>query len=389
MSSPAAITMPSATARPVLPIDIQLEILDYLLALGRVDASVSVSIFATVCKFWQYAIERQLFRSLTVNLGDIAEFASYTKGRTHLVKHILLEILIPNERSLFKKEWCFTNITHSVFKVISSWDCHGITLEIGLASPTELINLRSRKRPRFLPSKRMQLLELPSQTIFGGPWEFSQSSWRAKATSLLGNKPVVFQHSTLMPPFLPPVKCISKLLVRRRYLPKVDPITLTVIMTALTCLEFVHIETSAYGKDEVGGAYHSWFLSTFKLPQSVKDISFYEEHSIPYHHRPTATIYTALHTNLTRSLIERTEDPENIAISFACEAEDLFTAPYVSRLKNLKTLALTSQVLILPDDRSINGLLCHVADAAKEMPKLETLELWYLRFHKLEIYFVF
>jgi hypothetical protein len=70
---------------------------------------------------------------------------------------------------------------------------------------------------------------------------------------------------------------------------------------------------------------------------------------------------------------------EHIAISFALDAHGFFAPGSQVEYKELKTLALTSEIMISRTDDSINALLCSAAEAAKMMPKLETLEIWYYR----------
>ncbi|KPA38657.1 hypothetical protein FLAG1_08496 [Fusarium langsethiae] len=314
MTSPTTVMMRPTTSRSVLPIGIQLKILDLLVAEGKHDLSLNVSAFASVSKCWQEVVERELFRSLTLKQLDLKKkkFAAYSKGRTHLVKHILVELLFCNRIGNSPNRRIFTKAMQRLFNVLSVWDGHGITLELGVTSPVE----------------------------------------SAAA------------------------KCISKLLIRRRYCPNIKPSSLARIIKALPSLKSVHIERWCYGIPPIDTKYHIDFMCYFKLPQSVKDLSFYEENNT----RTTAQYKQYVvepNFNVIKALVEKSDHLENIAVSFAFEAATLFTPRFAIEFKELKTLALTSQVLVSHTDDSINDLLCLVAKAAKRMPKLDTLELWY------------
>ncbi|KAL3600146.1 hypothetical protein FPOAC2_04377 [Fusarium poae] len=384
MTSATTITTQPTTSRSI-PFELQLDILGYLFTLGRENTSVNLSNFAAVSKSWQFIVERELFRSLTVNLKNLKEFTSYSKGRTHLVKHILLEIFLCKgktfdaENSFDFNETCFTKAIQSFFNVLSQWDGHGITFELGLVSPIQArpasaatpqnhsMSVSPRKRSPDLLKKHMRVFELPDDIFFGGRWEDSESAWHSNATELLGLKPLKFQGR--VPPLIPKVRCISKLLVRRRYFPNMAPSSLNVIMGALTCLEYVHVERWCF--TDPGDMYYNY---DFVLPPSTKDFSFYNEKDTPYHRRPTAVRMGADGANL---LPVFRGNLENLAISFVFDAMYIFFSRHNIGYKILKTLALTSSRLLLNGHDWRDEMLCHAAEMAKEMPKLEILECWY------------
>ncbi|KAH6991935.1 hypothetical protein EDB82DRAFT_553825 [Fusarium venenatum] len=184
-----------------------------------------------------------------------------------------------------------------------------------------------------------------------------------------------FLHSVSAPLLLPEVNCISKLLIRRKDFPNINLFSLTIMMHSLTCLESVHIERWSYGNVIYEGAYERCFMSSFNLPQSVKDFSFYQDNNTLYYHRLVGANHV-VETMMSGLLSKVAEMAENIAISHAYEAKVIFKHPYAWRFKKLKTLALTSVVLAVCDEHAVNSLLCRVAKAAKEIPKLETLEIW-------------
>ncbi|RGP67333.1 hypothetical protein FSPOR_6093 [Fusarium sporotrichioides] len=387
MTSPMTVMMRPTTSRSILPIGIQLKILDHLIVEGKHDLSFNVSTFAPVSKCWQEVVERELFRSLTLNQLDLKKkkFAAYSKGRTHLVKHILVELLFCNRIGNSPNRRIFTKAMQRLFNVLSVWDGHGITLELGVTSPVEsaavcppsshvhVMPLLPRKRSSDPPSSHMGVFEIPEEVLWGLPGLV----WHVRAVSLLGQKLLEFRTSA--PPLLPEAKCISKLLIRRRYCPSIKPSSLARIIKALPSLKSVHIERWCYGIPPIDTKYHIDFMCYFKLPRSVKDLSFYEENNTRYHYGFEIVDVVEPNFNVIKALVEKSDHLENIAVSFAFEAATLFTPQFAIEFKELKTLALTSQVLVSHTDDSINDLLCLVAKAAKRMPKLDILELWYFK----------
>ncbi|EKJ70358.1 hypothetical protein FPSE_09575 [Fusarium pseudograminearum CS3096] len=373
-------------SRPNLPLDIQLNILGYLLSMGEHEDSIEKSILATVSKPWQDAIERKLFRSLTVNLLDLKDFCVYTKDRTHLVKHILLELnLCKLDRGPTISRNCFQAATWILFGILSTWHNRDITLEIGILPCIErrdkcpktnhIHPMGSVPRCRSPDTVFKEIFELPSEMLFGGVLAESEPAWHNKASSLLGRMDLGFQPS--MECYIPSVKCISKLLIRRRYFPNISSLTLARIMLALPSLESVHIERWCYGDLLLDTLYDMKFRAFFRVPRSCKNISFYEESDTAYHRRVTRPRESQPNTTLRESLVEEAGHLENIAVSFSFDAVSFFTPPFTSDFKELKTLALTSPTMVSKEYGVVDDFLCATAKVAKGMPKLETLELWY------------
>lgn len=253
--------MDSSMSYPNLPLDIQLNILDHLIA----DTDrIKLSKFAAVSKFWQYVVERKLFQSLTVNTFDLKHLAAYPKGRTHFIKHIVLELNLDRYQwILLPSEGCFLKTAQTLFKIISTWDGHDITLELAVLSHEEVYYKYAEERSIYVIPRKpraqstfsqyKQYFDLPQEMLFGGLLVDSEASWHYKVSLLLGRRALAFRPSRLEDAQLQVVNCISKLLIRRRYFPNIAATSLARIMDALPCLESVHIERWCYG-DEISDA---------------------------------------------------------------------------------------------------------------------------------------
>ncbi|PTD05817.1 hypothetical protein FCULG_00001910 [Fusarium culmorum] len=285
--------MDASMSYPSLPLDIQLNILDHLIA----DTDrIRLSKFAAVSKFWQYVVERQLFQSLTVNMFDLNDLAAYSKGRTHLFKHIVLELNLDRYQWIpTPSEGCFLKTAQTLFKILSTWDGHDITLELAILSYEEVYYKYSEEhsfyaiprkpRAQSIFAQYKQYFELPREMLFGGLLADSEVAWHCKVSLLLGRRTLAFRPSLLEDTQIQVVNCISKLLIRRRYFPNISPSSLAMIMDALPCLESVHIERWCYG-DPISDAIYDMGFSTFlRVPRSCKNISFYEEDDTAYHRR--------------------------------------------------------------------------------------------------------
>ncbi|CAG1977266.1 unnamed protein product [Fusarium graminearum] len=331
---------------------------------------------------------------------DLDTLAAYTKSRNHLVKHVVLELNLDRYTwTPTPSEGCFLKTAQTLFKILSTWDGHGITLEFAILSHEEVyftysedhsiyaIPRQPRAQSTFAQYK--QYFELPQEMLFGGYLADSEAAWHRKVSLLVGRRSLGFLFSQFKYTQLQVVNCISKLLIRRRYFPNIAPISLARIMDALPCLESVHIERWCFGAPEKDAIYDMGFPNYLRVPRSCKNISFYEEDDTDYHRRVMKRSELAPNASLANSLGKEAHHLENIAVSFSFDAvsfftprwghdfESLFTRCDAYDFKELKTLALTSPTMVSEDYGVIDHFLCTAAKSAERMPKLETLELWY------------
>ncbi|CEF76521.1 unnamed protein product [Fusarium graminearum] len=277
---------------------------------------------------------------------DLDTLAAYTKSRNHLVKHVVLELNLDRYTwTPTPSEGCFLKTAQTLFKILSTWDGHGITLEFAILSHEEY----------------KQYFELPQEMLFGGYLADSEAAWHRKVSLLVGRRSLGFLFSQFKYTQLQVVNCISKLLIRRRYFTNIAPISLARIMDALPCLESVHIERWCFGAPEKDAIYDIGFPNYLRVPRSCKNISFYEEDDTDYHRRVMKRSELAPNASLANSLGKEAHHLENIAVSFSFDAvsfftprwghdfESLFTRCDAYDFKELKTLALTSPAMVSED----------------------------------------
>ncbi|KAM5347328.1 hypothetical protein ACJ41O_010333 [Fusarium nematophilum] len=78
-------------------------------------------------------------------------------------------------------------------------------------------------------------------------------------------------------------------------------------------------------------------------------------------------------------MVETSRHLEHLSISFAIDAQHFFSRTRQLDWKGLKTMALTSDILLSRSNAMVNELLECVAEVAKKMPKLQILEIWHCK----------
>ena len=229
-----------------------------MIALGKADSSVDISPYATVCKSWQVIVERELFRSLTLTLKDLTLFSKYCRERKHYVKHILLEIWLTHRVGNDMDKVCFTEATETLFLELSTWEVHGITLEFGIVPWTargqrfypgrsKNFYIRYGPPPRKRPLDE-HLRNSDDRKVFDPYGEpnpvFNVSKFPMnQALDIPGYAHLTFHDdSKVGTSLLAKVDCVSKLLIRRRYMPKISIQSLSTIVKSLPSLESLQLE---------------------------------------------------------------------------------------------------------------------------------------------------
>ncbi|KAJ4139764.1 hypothetical protein NW768_001108 [Fusarium equiseti] len=376
------------TSRPKLPFDIQLCVLEWMIALGKADNSVDVSHCAAVCKSWQVIIERELFRHLTLTLNDLELLSMHCHGRKRYVKHILLEVWpCYKAYDTILGHVCFTKATKALFLELSTWEGHGITLELGIIPPSEPgssscsgrsrpfhIHFGPKPRKRSLSGHLRDLDEIRKFHLDVDPSEVSMES----VTNILNHEHRILNDVGTS--LLAKVACVSKLLIRRRYIPNISPLSLLTIIESLPSLETIHVERWCDGDHLYDDELHSVLdLTTLALPESLKEFTYYEECETNYCQRHEETPHR-LHPMFNKALIKAADHIEHIAISFTASSlfkRALFNPNAKFEFTALKTIAITSDALLHDRDGLVDlPILLEAATVAKRMPKLEVFEIW-------------
>ncbi|KAH7161340.1 hypothetical protein EDB81DRAFT_879672 [Dactylonectria macrodidyma] len=127
-----------------------------------------------------------------------------------------------------------------------------------------------------------------------------------------------------------------------------------------------------------------------KFPKTVKTLSMFEDfdenlaatvranrfsRGTPEH--ANMAIYRRGSYRVTEALVSRSVDPEELSISYMVDAADFF-GTYTPALtwQNLRSLALTSQLLHAQNGQSIQWLLYYPGAAALRIPSLRRLVIW-------------
>lgn len=217
---------------------------------------------STTYRTWQVIVERELFRSLALTLKDLTLFSKYCRERKHYVKHILLEIWLTHRVGNDMDKVCFTEATETLFLELSTWEERGITLEFGIlpftARGQRFYPGRSKNfYIRYGPPPRKRSLDGQLRTsdevkIFDPYGELNPAInvsdlHMPSALDILGYVHLTF-HDDSKPgtSLLAKVDCVSKLLIRRRYMPKISIQSLSTIVKSLPSLESLQLERWCY-----------------------------------------------------------------------------------------------------------------------------------------------
>ncbi|KAH6976488.1 hypothetical protein BKA56DRAFT_633683 [Ilyonectria sp. MPI-CAGE-AT-0026] len=390
-----------------LPPEIQLSILEWLMEPRNYPngSKTCLSTCASVCKRWQLIVEQRTFRHLILHPSDIEAFARLARSyRRGYIKHILLKIPI-EDAEIFRDEALtddentviFTQTVRHLWEVLSTWRDYRITVELGIVSSFEVRmhddyeNIR-RAYSRFLeqgfyeaalPDPHLEHLKHfenpPTDPSWLDFWNFQK--WR-----FLGTTPLEFGYGRLLDredqdaPHIPKAEVITRLLIRRRYFRNISAKALSQIFNATPCIEAIHLERWCYGRRRHDRKWdmHS-ALTGHELPHSLKQFSFYEEFSTMYHRQPGKMRIPRSNRKLLKGLLETMRHLEHLSVSLAIDARGFFSPNPQLDWMFLKTIALTSDILVSRSSAKVNELLESAAKAAKKMPKLEILEIWYCK----------
>ncbi|KAH7189518.1 uncharacterized protein B0J16DRAFT_339813 [Fusarium flagelliforme] len=183
---------------------------------------------------------------------------------------------------------------------------------------------------------------------------------------------------------LPPVKAVSKFLIRRQNFHGICPIALNTILSSLEGIGEIHIERwrcAGYASEKMWCA-KAQIPFARELPRSTKSLSLYGETNQFLNQWKSKDANVI---GFAKALRQYTNFLEHLSISHMVDAREFF-CPFSSaneeatgslrQWPNLKSLSLTSDVFKTGTKQEINSLLCTAARAAKKMPKLQMLELW-------------
>lgn len=248
-----------AANKSVFPPEIQLYVLEWLMPPHNTskDRLARPSNFACVCKSWQRIIEKSAFRRITLRPACISKFerlVDHTSSRRGYVKHVLLEIPVgeyDHEPCSHLNNYIFTLGVSRLWRVLSTWQNHNLTVELGIFSSFEtrmhnLDSLASEEEPECLVGNS----HIDHASRFENfPWDLgSLHEWERQKRSYLGSRSLESQFDEHQS--LPSAPVITRLLVRRRYFRNISPKAFSDIFKAAPCLEVFHLERWCYNQTE-------------------------------------------------------------------------------------------------------------------------------------------
>ncbi|KAL9566580.1 hypothetical protein ACKAV7_009495 [Fusarium commune] len=235
MNSPTAVAVHDTAPHTRLPFDIQLHIIESLIETYKESEKphFRLSTFARVSKTWQPVIEKEAFKHITMKSRDLDSFNCRIRPyRKPLVKHILLEVLYTCPNGCRDNQVQFSKAVHALWRILSRWKTHRVTVELGIVSPRARIIMQmgdrvaSRHDPfNALPSSSGNLVANLFREIGG--------------EDFLGREPLSFDRTSLPQrgaTSLPRVDAIAELVIRRKHYPNISPITLYEIISSTPCI---------------------------------------------------------------------------------------------------------------------------------------------------------
>ncbi|KAJ4418650.1 hypothetical protein N0V82_005441 [Gnomoniopsis sp. IMI 355080] len=348
--------------------------------------------YAVVCKSWQTQVEEINFQELAIKHGDIIELESIVEGprRTYL-KRVWLKIeldkyahrlrLTPeNEEEQESNNFKFTMALFDLFQVLEQWDTpdfwrerhgRGLELELSAYSPSDKKNLFGEAgldmdgNSRYFDSLLdFYLLAIPDpQGIHG----------------------------------LPMVNVVTAIHILRRNYRNFSAMAITPILRSLPRLEEVRLEPWQQPDIMAQEDVDSEFAGQIPLwPTHLRRISFFE-HFGAFERRDAAGVDTdeRRYRFLAQGLRRLSVNLEELSVSFMINAEHFFEPfiklqprqqpqpplPHWPRLRWI-TLTASSGAMsnhAFPDE--INRLLRGAGHAAKNMPQLQSMELYNATWH--------
>ncbi|KAF3800290.1 hypothetical protein GCG54_00007737 [Colletotrichum gloeosporioides] len=119
-----------------------------------------------------------------------------------------------------------------------------------------------------------------------------------------------------------------------------------------------------------------------KLPETITDVSVYEDNNESYAQRIAGVdrLLRVPNASLGIQLAEASQNLTKLSVAFMVEAEDFFDeccGKEAFRWPHLDSLALTSRLLARDDDKAILEMLKKAARVAERMVNLKTMAIWF------------
>jgi len=370
----------------LLPAEIRLTIMEKLFLIARTNKIHSC--YASVSKEWQEFFEKWNFRYLTVTQHCLVDLSKMVRHQRKFVNHICLFILLgtygsrrsaepETPKRIYHNEEITRKGIWKLFSVLSTWgrdgdwSNKGLTLELSICSYSDFKH--RFKDYCFEDDVNSEPIHEPSDS-HDPPTSMS-------ILRLFGpNIDLRLKRD------LPKVDVVTSFLVRRQTRRQLDSQALSQIFMSLPKLENARLELwrkfskTIQDGDDIG--YKSILES--RLPRSLKRLTLFEDFNedlnatFPERNAAYCRFIRIPSASVGTALAKASLSLEQLSVSFLVDAKDFFQAYQSDWIwKDLASLALTSRLLdSTKDPADISNLLHAAGVAARNMPKLQTMEIW-------------
>ncbi|KAK0613143.1 hypothetical protein B0T17DRAFT_511483 [Bombardia bombarda] len=372
----------------------------------EIKKAMRMSVYARVCKEWQFIFEEINFRELVLSPSCIREFDLYVRhARRRMVKHIWLRIELPqlycsacrqyeNRSEAVCNSHTFTNAMWEMLKVLSSWPskgCFGLgddgpVLELSVhhnATPMRRrmsypqrqgAGRRARSRSTALAIRRgPEHWTIGSTPLHSRYWSMGRDSF--SLAGMAGGDAVALNYDALRPGRarqLPVAPVVKGLIVRRQARRALDVSALCKIAESLPGMDsigLVHMRraSSSFLDDKYQGYLHRYMQQANLL----KTLSIFENY-----HTEGYSSSSYLENNVTHSigtaLADESRSLENLSIAFVADAavffRDFWPAPTnTTTTTTTTTITTTSPPLLDLSRTGVQSLLLSLLPPARRL----------------------
>ncbi|KAF2010513.1 hypothetical protein BU24DRAFT_399914 [Aaosphaeria arxii CBS 175.79] len=370
--------------------------------LGALIKEQNIAHCAAVCREWQAHIEKQTFHSLTLTVEDVPELKKISPRSLAHIRHIwfcikLLECHFPDGDSYETEEMMEYNRktvqvgVESIFGALLKRPIDGdLKLDLSVYSPSD--SQHHLKYVRFEPAGFPNISTISQ--------ELSRPSGPQPDSCRVGNSPVISIESVdqIFPDISfsdndhfwarTQVPCVTHLSLRRQTRRRWDPVAVSQLIARLPNLQNVCFETWREWSRWLQHCPDIRLERLFKslISADLKRVSIFEDLNETYvspgtayiSASPDAQVIRTANTRVIGALAKASLTLEQFSAAFMVDADRFWDACRPDwTWRRLSSLSLTSRDLV-PDasPKRINDLLHSAAQAAKRMPKLQTMEMW-------------
>ncbi|KAL7784535.1 hypothetical protein V8C37DRAFT_395764 [Trichoderma ceciliae] len=385
-----------------LPLELREMILEFLedsLQAGEAAA------YASVSKEWYVYFERYIFRRIKLSLKRLEELEAIVNGhRQPFVQHIWFRF----EKSIqlgvtpvkFRHQldhYRFATAILQLFQILSEWTGRdagqpGIVLELTAFSAADPDHSMKDTVPEELKDVDLTVESEALNAVYDKtPGEMRRFTDDDKRRQTEVKECYVPQDFGAVPatPY-PKVKLITDLTVRRQMHSSFFSAYMKNMIQALPSLEFLTYEPSCisgyWGRTRANASVVKDIITA--MPSSIRRLQMFKDDPALYNAERAHVWDSHDRGSLGRLIADLSQDkePEALAMSFIIDAVHFFSdfwTPQISRPHyklgwlNLTSLVLTSSVITPHSSDKITPLLLAAARAARHMPKLEVMEVYY------------